>query len=207
MRGVHSPVVVKLGGSFAFSPHLPDWIAALAACTSRTIIVPGGGPFADAVRSAQPRMGFDDRAAHHMSVLAMEQYGRALASLNDLLLPADSADAIGRALAAGRVPVWMPARLVLDAPDIPPSWDATSDSLAAWLANRIGAGWLFLIKHVDLRRGRAPADELVTTGIVDKDFVRHLRASTVAAFIFGPADHRVAAAAIRTGSAAGIAID
>ena len=92
MRGGNGPVVVKLGGSFAFSKHLRDWIEALAACAGRVVIVPGGGPFADAVRSAQPRMGFDDAAAHHMALLAMEQCGRALASLNSVLSPADSAD-------------------------------------------------------------------------------------------------------------------
>src|SRR5580700_8482139 len=102
------PIVVKLGGSFAYSDYLRDWIEALAACAGRVVIVPGGGPFADAVRSAQTRMGFDDGAAHHMALLAMEQYGRALASFNRLLSPADCADAIHRDLAAGRVPVWMP---------------------------------------------------------------------------------------------------
>src|ERR1700729_1518151 len=103
------PIVVKLGGSFAYSDYLRDWIEALAACAGRVVIVPGGGPFADVVRSTQPRMGFDDVAAHHMALLAMEQYGRALVSLNSLLSLADSADAIHRDLAVGRVPVWMPA--------------------------------------------------------------------------------------------------
>jgi Amino acid kinase family len=65
MRG-RAPIVVKLGGSFAFSEHLRKWVEALAACVGRVVIVPGGGPFADAVRLAQTRMGFDDRAAHQM---------------------------------------------------------------------------------------------------------------------------------------------
>src|SRR2546426_804978 len=58
------PTVVKLGGSFAFSPYLRDWIAAIAGCAGRTVVVPGGGPFADVVRAGQARMGFDDLAAH-----------------------------------------------------------------------------------------------------------------------------------------------
>ena len=89
MDGTPGPVVVKLGGSLAFSQHLRAWISALAACPGRAVIVPGGGPFADAVRSAQTRMGYDDHAAHHMALLAMEQYGRALISLNGLLAAAD----------------------------------------------------------------------------------------------------------------------
>ena len=108
------PIVVKLGGSFAYSDYLQDWIEALAACAGRVVIVPGGGPFADAVRRAQTQMRFDDRAAHHMAVLAMEQYGRALASFNSALSLADSADAIQRDLSEKRVPVWMPSAMVLN---------------------------------------------------------------------------------------------
>ena len=77
------------------------------------MLVPGGGPFADAVRSAQPRMGFDDDAAHHMALLGMDQYGRALAALNKRFTPAASIAGIRRALRAGNVPVWSPTEMVL----------------------------------------------------------------------------------------------
>ena len=50
MGGAKGPVVVKLGGSFAFSEHLRAWLEALTACAGRVVIVPGGGPFADTRR-------------------------------------------------------------------------------------------------------------------------------------------------------------
>src|SRR5882672_7935642 len=128
-----APTVVKLGGSHAFSEHLAGWIEAIVDCAGHVIVVPGGGPFADAVRDAQPKIGFSDAAAHHMALLAMEQYGCALASLNGTFVLADSLAAIRQALAATQVPVWMPSRMALAA-DIPASWDITSDSLAAWLS-------------------------------------------------------------------------
>ena len=68
MRGPAGPTVVKLGGSYAFSTHLKDWIDAIAACPGRVVVAPGGGPLADAVRMAQQKMGFDDRAAHQMAL-------------------------------------------------------------------------------------------------------------------------------------------
>jgi 5-(aminomethyl)-3-furanmethanol phosphate kinase len=204
--GSNGPVVVKLGGSFAFSSRLRNWIDALAACAGRVVIVPGGGPFADAVCSAQPRMGFDDSAAHHMAVLAMEQYGRALASLNKVLSPADAPDAIHRDLADGRVPVWMPSRIVLGATDIAQSWELTSDSLAAWLAGRIGADRLFLVKHVEVRAGQSRVEDLAAMGTVDKALARHLRTSAVATFVLGPGDHDAVVVAIRDGTAAGIPV-
>ena len=70
--------IVKLGGSHAFGPHLHDWLEAIAREAGLVVIVPGGGPFADAVRAAQPAMGFDDEAAHAMALMAMAQFGRAL---------------------------------------------------------------------------------------------------------------------------------
>jgi dihydroneopterin aldolase len=200
-------VVVKLGGSFAFSTGLRDWIDALATCAGRIVIVPGGGPFADAVRSAQSKMGFNDEAAHKMALLAMEQYGRALLSFNTILSDADSEDAIRSDLAIGRVPVWMPARMVSAAADIAPSWDVTSDSLAAWLAGRIGAARLFLVKHVALPTGPARCEDLAATGIIDREFAHHHRASRIPAFLLGAADHGAAAAAIRHDSEYGIALE
>jgi aspartokinase-like uncharacterized kinase len=200
------PVVVKLGGSFAFSAHLRLWVEALAACAGRVVIAPGGGPFADTVRSAQKRMGFDDSAAHEMALLAVAQYGRALMSFNGLLTAADSIEDIHRDLARGRLPVWMPARMVGAASDISQSWDATSDSMAAWLAGRLGASRLLLVKHVEFQRSRARPDDLVAMGIVDKEFVRHLETSGADVFILGPADHRTAAAAIRDGAPVGIPV-
>jgi 5-(aminomethyl)-3-furanmethanol phosphate kinase len=206
MRG-RAPIVVKLGGSFAFSEYLNKWIEALAACAGRVVVVPGGGPFADGVRLAQTRMGFDDRAAHQLAVLAMEQYGRALASFSSVLSPAASAEAIGRELVAGRVPVWMPSAMVLEAEDIGQSWSITSDSLAAWLAGRIGADKLLLIKHAKSLRGRANLKDLIAAGVLDEMFALYLKDSAAAAYIAGPPDHERVAAAIRAGADGGIPVE
>lgn len=182
-------MVVRIGGSFAGSPHLPAWLDAIAAQAGRVVVVPGGGPFADAVRAAQPHMGFDDRAAHRMALLAMEQYGAALASLRAGWIVASSAAGIRRALADGKVPVWAPSRMVLCAKDVPWSWDVTSDSLAAWLAGRIGASCLLLVKHVEPDADELRASDLVARGIVDPAVLNFLRSSGAAAFMAGPSGH------------------
>jgi dihydroneopterin aldolase len=181
--------VIKLGGSFALSPHLRDWIAAIAACAGRTVIVPGGGPFADAVRAAQAPMGFDDRAAHRMGLLAMEQYGCAIASLHGRLSLADSLDLIYQDLAGGKVPVWLPGQMALSDAAIPRSWDVTSDSLAACLAGKIGAERLVLVKHVEIGEKMVRVGDLAARGVVDNAFADFLAASGVPAFILGPRDH------------------
>jgi dihydroneopterin aldolase len=170
---------------------------------SHLVLVPGGGPFADAVREAQPKMGFDKAAAHHMALLAMEQYGRALVSLNETLVLASSVAAIGRLLSARKIPVWAPTRMVLAQPGIPTSWDVTSDSLAAWLARRLRAQRLLLIKHLDPPGDPVLAEDLVRQGIIDRAFVPVLGGSGIEASIIGPAQHAAAARALGRGEVIG----
>lgn len=145
-------IVVKLGGSHALSPLLPGWIQAIGRAAGRVVMVPGGGPFADAVRAAQPVMGFDDDAAHDMALMAMAQYGRALTDLAAGFVYADTVDAVRAAVALGRVPIWSPWPMLRAHPDIPRSWDVTSDSLAVWLATALDADGVVLIKHCDPAR-------------------------------------------------------
>jgi 5-(aminomethyl)-3-furanmethanol phosphate kinase len=200
-----APTVIKLGGSFAFSADLGDWIAAIADCAGRAVIVPGGGPFADAVRAAQAQIGFDDRAAHRMALLAMEQYGCAIKSLHEALSFADSLGSIRRGLADHQVPVWLPTQMALSAADIPQSWDVTSDSLAAWLAGKIGAARLLLVKQVEPAHRTARVADLAERDIVDAAFANFHAASGVPAFILGPKDHG-AVGRLMCGEPAGIRI-
>jgi 5-(aminomethyl)-3-furanmethanol phosphate kinase len=158
------------------------------------------------VRSAQIRMRFDDKAAHHMAVLAMEQYGRALASFNSAFSLAGSADAIKRDLGEKRVPVWMPSAMVLAATDIARSWSVTSDSLAVWLAGKIGAGRLWIVKHAKLSPGSAKLKDLVAARIVDDEFARFLQTMPLPVSILGPSDHNTTVVAIRDGTSAGIGV-
>ena len=179
-------LVVKLGGSHAFAPHLRSWLDAIEQQAGRVVLVPGGGPFADAVRAAQPGMGYDDAAAHDMALLAMAQYGRALISLGARLVMADSLGAIHAALAESRVPVWSPMAMLRGA-DIAQSWTVTSDSLALFLARLLDAGRVVLVKH------RAAADDADLAGLAREGLVDHAFAQFRAAFagsvaIVGPAD-------------------
>jgi 5-(aminomethyl)-3-furanmethanol phosphate kinase len=179
--------VVKLGGSHANGPHLRDWLAAIAAEAGSIALVPGGGPFADAVRSAQASMGYDDRAAHSMSLLAMAQFGRALQSLNPALRLAPSRSAIRRALRDGKVPIWSPEPMARAA-GLPETWELTSDSLAAWLAGALAADRLVLVKHGRFEAAAFDVHDLVAQGVVDPLFPGYLRQSGARAWLAAPTD-------------------
>lgn len=189
---------MKLGGSHATGPHLKDWLTAIAAEAGAIAIVPGGGAFADAVRSAQASMGFDDPAAHAMALMAMAQFGRALQSLNPALRLAASRAAILRALKDGKVPVWSPEAMARAAA-LPETWDLTSDSLSAWLAGALGAGSLVLVKHGRFEGLVLDAHDLATRGTVDPLFPHYLKASGARAWLAPPTGSAGLAEGLRGG--------
>ena len=182
--------IVKLGGSLARSSQLRAWLAALAGRRD-LVLVPGGGPFADQVRGAQQMLGFDDATAHHLALLAMEQYGRALCALRPGLVPAGSLVEIRALSAAGVTPVWMPVPLVIVDPDLPRTWDLTSDSLAAWLGGRLGAQTLVLIKSAPVSLGLVDLDTidaLARDAIVDPLLPGYARAAALTVYVLADED-------------------
>ncbi len=176
-----SLTIVKLGGSQMARAELGAWLAAIAGSAAQVLVVPGGGAFADTVRALQPRLGLDDRAAHDMALMAMGQFARALAALAPLRYADDWAG-----LRAGGHAVWSPWPMLREMPGIAQSWDVTSDSLAAWLACRLRASRLLLVKARPAESG--DAGKLVSRGLVDAAFPRFLRPFAGEARIAGPDD-------------------
>jgi dihydroneopterin aldolase len=122
-----------------------------------------------------------------MALMAMAQFGRALASLNPALRLTASRSAILHALEDGKVPVWSPEPMA-SAAALPETWDLTSDSLAAWLAAALGAGRLLLVKHGRFEGAAIDAHDLVARGVVDPLFPRYLKESGAQAWLAGPTD-------------------
>jgi aspartokinase-like uncharacterized kinase len=205
--------IVKVGGGVG-DAALPGLCAALGELGRRhpLLVVPGGARFADAVRDADRRFGLSAQAAHRMAILGMEQFGWLLSELipdaercTDLAHP-------GR----GRTRVLLPAGLPLD--ELPASWGVTSDSIAAWVAGRAGAGRLVLLKAVDglyaewPARGdpiaRLSAAELATLrpGGVDEHLAAVLETVRVEAWVVGGRDPARIAELLDRGTTAGTKI-
>lgn len=161
--------IVKLGGSLIHAAALRSWLTAAVERLTPCLIVPGGGPFADAVRAAQARLGFADLAAHRMAILAMQQYGLLLQALEPRLRLVERDREI-RALARGQAAgVWLPWAMAGRDASLPASWAVTSDSLALILATRLRAARLLLVKAAPLPAGRDLAD-LAALGLIDPAF-------------------------------------
>jgi len=148
------------------------------------VLVCGGGPFSNAVRDTQKIMRFNDIAAHEMALLAMEQYAIALNNLFELEL-ASSTSEIQKLHDKGRIALWRPSTMTLQASELSPSWNTTSDSLSAWLADQLSARALILIKSIDIKTTNT-ISELVANEIVDRSFQDYLKKTPT--YIAGPAN-------------------
>ncbi len=170
--------VVKVGGSLETAPGLGDLLALLVEYGhSRIVIVPGGGRFADRVRSGQAELNLSDEAAHVMAILAMEQFAGVLCGLNPNLHPIVHTGEIGAINNKAAIPVWLPAELLTGQPDIPVSWQVTSDSLALWFAGKIDADALILVKSAS--NETPDAGQLAASGYLDEFFPKMLAKTEV----------------------------
>jgi len=199
--------VVKLGGSLLRADAgsaLRQWLAACAQPSPgpRCLVVIGGGELADAVRALQARWRFADELAHALALDTMRANARILAALSrDLAVCALSSAGAARNLRGNAI--WLPP------PDTaqrvrPASWRVTSDSIALWLAARVEADALCLVKSLPRSRSTASsAHALAAEGVLDADFPSRLQRSDVSVYLQTRGAARQFALARRSGRAPG----
>jgi len=135
-------IVVKLGGSLYNCPELTHWLKQLRTLSNEEaiVIVPGGGPFADQVRAAQKTHSLNDSTAHYMALLAMKQFGL-------MMIDIEPGCQIFSLKKTAPLSVWLPDSDLLSETSIKKNWDISSDSLALWLATKLNAEQLILVKR------------------------------------------------------------
>lgn len=160
--------VLKLGGSLLGSGALQPWLAWLARqAAAPVVVVPGGGPYADAVRRLQSTHACDDLTAHRQAMLAMQQFGWLLLSGCPAATPLHLDEAIAGRLQAG-LKVWLPEAALALPPALPPDWRTTSDALSLHLAAMLGAHGVMLVKSLDGASLPASAVLAAERGVIDE---------------------------------------
>lgn len=178
-------VVIKVGGSLLDLDDLPERLHRLLNRRSgqRSLLVVGGGRAADAVRELDKRHRFGNDTAHWLGVRAMAFNARLLeATMAEASVVVDPRQA-ERCSEEGVLPILDPWEMLRRVERdfaggttglgfvLPHAWEVTSDSIAAWVALRMGAQELILAKSVDLE-GRPTVGEAVRRGVVDGYFER-----------------------------------
>ena len=170
-------VVVKVGGSLFDWPELAARLQRFLQSdeieNNRVVLIAGGGPFAEAVRTLDATHGLGERASHRLALRAMDVSAELLASMLPDAIAVDDFSRLADAWGAGRRPILAPRHHMeeVDEPSddaLPLSWETTSDSIAARIAERLGAARLVLLKSSSVvATDRA---EAVRRGLVDPIF-------------------------------------
>ena len=164
--------IIKIGGSLAKAPALAGWLRYLATDAERRwLIVPGGGPYADAVRAVDAHWQLPTRESHRLAIHAMGLYARQLQALEPRLPLLTTRMGVAAAPASA---LWLPHPDLL--PGLPEGWDVTADSIALWLAQQWSAEGLVLLKAVPPPEGLG-LEALAAAGYVDAEFPRLLKES------------------------------
>ena len=162
------PIVIKVGGSLLDWPELPQRLAKFLDILRRRdpisgqslVLLAGGGPAADVIRTMDRIHGMGDMQAHRLAIRALDWTADLLAVLLPDSIVVDSPDALGSIWKAGHVPILAPRHFLeeIDArrsDPLPACWNVTSDSIAARLASHLGARSLILLKSTAL----SPSDD------------------------------------------------
>ncbi len=178
-----TPLVVKLGGSLY--TQIADLVPVFRQSHRPLLIVPGGGRFADEVRA----LSLPDDDAHWSAIRGMDRYGNYIAAFG--LTTTD------RICILKRTKVLLPYRCTRHFDPLPHSWDVTSDTIAAWVAGRLGLD-LVVLKSVDgIPMNDSFADRIsqrVETDIVDPCFIPYVLKHNIRTTILnGTVTDRVAA--------------
>ncbi len=178
--------VWKVGGSLFDLPDLADRLFRLHANYDPrlpTVIIPGGGLFADAVRQIDQVHRLDPRHSHHLALDAMRLSASLVAGLfqlqpeNDVCQQLADIEAFQRGSEFPSIQVWdvidswntLLPQVETICGSIPSDWRLTSDAIAGGLAALWGAERFVLVKSIDrpaLRDWHACAEE----GAVDEVF-------------------------------------
>lgn len=167
-------VIWKLGGSVLahrlLRARLDEWSRLWPEARSAWLV--GGGVAADAVRDWDERHHLGDEWAHRLALAAMDFNAELLAALLPDARIVRSGPQCELAWEDGRRAVLCASCITAwgeqtSGENLPRTWDLTSDAMAAWLARRLGADRLVLVKSVPPPGGLAAA---VEGGYVDRWF-------------------------------------
>jgi aspartokinase-like uncharacterized kinase len=181
--------IVKLGGSLLTLPQLGnrllEWLSNEPPAFS--LIVVGGGPPVDAIRDLAAVHAYDEELLHWLCIDLLDVSYRLVAAQLPECRQLQTADELQRVLStrdwtsARMAPVLVRVAAFYDREHepqlpwrLPHSWDTTSDSLAALLAQLTGADELVLLKSCPIPAPHSPGDweELARRGVVDAAFTK-----------------------------------
>ncbi|MBI1901213.1 MAG: hypothetical protein HYS13_08900 [Planctomycetia bacterium] len=171
--------VIKLGGSLLDYPTWADQFRAWRAKQQEAVdlVVVGGGRLVEAVRETDRELALGDEISHWLAIKLMSHQARHVLEILGLTAMENDLNAIRAISRAGLYVAdpWPIVRADENADDgglLPHSWDVTSDSIAARIAQLWPADELVLLKSARPKCDAKDAAALAAAGFVDGHFPR-----------------------------------
>jgi aspartokinase-like uncharacterized kinase len=174
--------VIKVGGSLLDWDELPLRLGSFLKTSiehereagAGIVLIAGGGPAGDMIRTMDQIHKLGDVKAHRLAIRALDLSAHLLAALLPGSRVVDHLEGLHTAWSSGEIPILAPRRFLEEDDDLgpdplPASWDVTTDSIAARVAVRLGATRLILLKSISLAGGICRS-EAAHLGVVDRFF-------------------------------------
>jgi aspartokinase-like uncharacterized kinase len=167
-------IIIKLGGSLQEKGReIIRFLSDYAEKKAHTfIMIPGGGHFVKRIKELFEQKAISDDAAHWMAVLGMQQYGFFLADGSGIEI-VESEEELSN---AGHICIVLPYNLLKADDVLPHTWDVTSDTIAAFIAHKLGEKSFIKLTDVDglmddegILIEQIHAEEMAHTGCVDAE--------------------------------------
>ena len=137
--------VVKIGGSL-FPNHAINLAEKLE--NTNSLIILGGGEFANLIRKYDGDMHFSDEANHWTAIDCMDIIAKLVNDkVNSCRLAYTLSDAL-KISDNGFTPIFVVSKFLRDEDPFECSWDVTSDSIAAYISHMLNAN-LFIVTNVN----------------------------------------------------------
>lgn len=171
-------VVVKVGGSLLrwkdLSPALNSFFQARADCS--LIIVPGGGPTADIVRQWDTAHQLGEEASHWLALASMTLNAHFLSNLlHDIPIVVEKPEVTQTRSIIN--PLAFCRREDTNSKRVPHCWQATSDAVAARIAEAFDINELVLMKSADPPAGEI--EDWAKASYIDSVFPAIIRRANI----------------------------
>ncbi len=133
--------VVKIGGSL-FPDHAIDLAKRLENTSS--VIILGGGEFANLIRKYDSQINFSDEANHWAAIECMDIIARLVSDKVESARLAYTIEEIEKISDDGLTPIFAVSDFLRKEDPFECSWDVTSDSIAAYVAHLLNANLLIV---------------------------------------------------------------
>ena len=137
--------VVKIGGSL-FPKYAIDLAKKLE--NSNSVIILGGGEFANLIRKYDDEQEFSDETNHWTAIDCMDIISKLVNDKVESAELAYSIDEVNEISNDGLTPIFIVSKFLRDEDPFECSWDVTSDSIAAYVAHCLNAN-LFIVTNVN----------------------------------------------------------